>query len=171
MRRGGLQAPRCLRAAGQADRRLERARLGARQQGSEAGSALPAGADAGLGPGRGVRRLHAFCGRGARRVLPLAAEPAGRPARAPAPRARSLRAGRRDGLSRSLLHRGARASGRVRGRPPRDRPFRRRRPLARGRHGREQGELRGLDPDRPGRPADAHLPADPLDDALAEGAP
>ena len=35
---------------------------------------------------------------------------------------------------------------------------------------REPRELRGPDPDRPRRAADPHLPADPLDDALAEGA-
>jgi hypothetical protein len=35
---------------------------------------------------------------------------------------------------------------------------------------REPCELRGPDPDRPGRAADAHLPAVPLDDALPEGA-
>ena len=50
-------------------------------------------------------------------------------------------------------------------------PLRRRRALARRRDRREPRELRGPDPDRPGRAADAHLPADPLDDALAEGAP
>ena len=64
----------------------------------------------------------------------------------------------------------ARAPRRVRGRPARDRALGRRRALARGGDRREPGELRGADPDRPGRAADAHLPADPLDDALAEGA-
>ena len=49
-------------------------------------------------------------------------------------------------------------------------PVGRRRALARRRHRREPRELRGPDPDRPGRAADAHLPADPLDDALAESA-
>ena len=37
-------------------------------------------------------------------------------------------------------------------------------------HRRESRELRGADPDRPGRPADAHLPAVPLDDALPQSA-
>ena len=48
-------------------------------------------------------------------------------------------------------------------------PLRRRRALARRRHRLEPRELRGPDQDRPGRAAVAHLPADPLDDALAEG--
>ena len=132
--------------------------------------ALPAGPGAGLGRGRGLRRLHALRGSRPRRLLPLAAGAAGRAPGAPAPRAGRVRDGRRDGLPRDVLHRGARAPRPVRRRPPRDRPLRGRRPLARDRHRREPGELRGADPDRPGRPADPHLPADPLDDALAEGA-
>src|SRR5205085_6827805 len=47
----------------------------------------------------------------------------------------------------------------------------RRRPLARRGYGREPRELRGADQNRPRRAADPHLPADPLDDALAESAP
>ena len=66
--------------------------------------------------------------------------------------------------------RGERAAGRVRRRPARDRPLRRRRALARRRERREPRELRGADPDRPGRAADPHLSAVPLDAALAEGA-
>ena len=69
--------------------------------------------------------------RRARRLLPLAAGAARRPSRAPAPGARGVRARRRHGLPRTVLHRGARASGRVRGRPARDRPVGRRRALAR----------------------------------------
>ena len=65
-----------------------------------------------------------------------------------------------------LFSRGARAPRRLRGRPPRDRPLGRRRALARRRDRREPGELRGADPDQPGRAADPHLPAVPLDDAL-----
>ncbi len=64
-------------------------------------------------------------------------------------------AGRRHGVPRAVLHRGARAPRRLRGRPARDRPVGRRRALARRGERREPRELRGADPDRPGRAADA----------------
>ena len=59
-----------------------------------------------------------------------------------------------------------RAPRRLRGRPARDRAVWRRRPLARCRDRIEPGQLRGSDPDQSRRPADPHLPAVSLDDAL-----
>ena len=83
--------------------------------------ALPPRPGPGLGHGRGVRRIDALRRRRARRLLPLAAGAARRAPRAPAPRAGRHRARRRHGLPRAVLHRGARAPRRVRGRPARDR--------------------------------------------------
>ena len=88
------------------------------------------------GARRGLRRLDALRRRRPRRLLPLAAGAARRAPRAPAPRARGVRARRRHGLPRPVLRRGARAPRRVRRRPARDRPVRRRRALARRGHRR-----------------------------------
>ena len=66
-----------------------------------------------------------------------------------------------------LFSEARRARRRVRRRPARDRAVRRRRPLAGRRDRLEPGQLRGPDPDQPRRPAEPHLPAVPLDAALA----
>ena len=68
---------------------------------------------------------------------------------------------------RHLLHRGPRAPRPVHGRPARGRPHDRRTRCGRARPRAPPRVLRGPDQDRPRRAGVAHLPADPLDDALA----
>ena len=72
------------------------------------------------GARRGLRRVDALRRRRPRRVLPLAAVTARWAAVAPAPGAGGVRARRRHGVSRPVLHRGSGASRRVRGGPARD---------------------------------------------------
>jgi len=90
--------------------------------------------------------------------------------RTPAPRAGRLRAWRRHGLPRPVLHRGARAPDVFAVDLHGDRTVGGDVHWRGAATGESRASFEGLNPDRPGRAADAHLPADPLDDALAESA-
>ena len=82
--------------------------------------ALPSGPLPGLGRGRGVRRLDPFRRRRAATPTATGFRPCSAGTCAPAPRAGGLRARRRHGVSRAVLHRGEGAPRRVRGGPARD---------------------------------------------------
>ena len=118
----------------------------------------------------GLRRLHALRQRRARRALHVAPVHLGGHLTRQHLELATAEPGGDMRHPRHLLHRARRAPRPVHRRPARGRPDDRRHGVAGRGHGREPRELRGPDQDRPGAQESAHLPADALDDALAQGA-